>query len=134
MDTIQSMDGKILDSLLVVKNLLRVEDKEITIVDQNFDKEYLSTHINRLKPFTDAAKAKGMIVRMAIGKSDPDVIKEFDAATGLGLEYGMADDILLKTIVRSNPGVVLWKDGKILDKWHINKLPDFNTVASIYGL
>ena len=97
-------------------------------------KEYLSTHINQLKPFTDAAKAKGMIVRMAIGKSDPDVIKEFDVATGLGLEYGMADDILLKTIVRSNPGVVLWKDGKILDKWHINKLPDFDKVAAIYGL
>lgn len=134
MDTIQTLDGLKVEAPLVIKNLISVEDKEITIVDQNFDKEYLSTHINQLKPFTDAAKAKGMIVRMAIGKSDPDVIKEFDVATGLGLEYGMADDILLKTIVRSNPGVVLWKDGKILDKWHINKLPDFDKVAAIYGL
>ena len=134
-DTVMVLDDPTMkDSVIIIKSLDRVEDKEITVVDQNFNKDYLSTHINKLKPFTDAAKAKGMTVRMAIGKSDPDVIREFDKATGLGLEYGTADDILLKTIVRSNPGVVLWKDGVILDKWHINKLPDFSAVAAEYGL
>jgi uncharacterized membrane protein YphA (DoxX/SURF4 family) len=134
-DTVQVMDNDMkVEKEQIIRTLDRVEDKEVTVIDQNFDKDYLSKHIDILKPFTDAAKAKGLTVRMAIGKSDPEVIKEFDKVTGLELDYGMADDILLKTIVRSNPGVVLWKDGKILDKWHINKLPDFESVAKEYGL
>ena len=134
-DTVQVMNtDKKIEEEKIVRMLDRVEDKEVTVIDQNFDKDYIAKHVDVLKPFTDAAKAKGMTVRMAIGKSDPEVIAEFDKATGLGLDYGMADDILLKTIVRSNPGIVLWKDGVILDKWHIKKLPDFDKVAKEYGL
>ena len=116
----------------VVKSFKEVLDREESYIDQNWSKSYIKKHTDKLKPFTDKAKKAGYRVVMAIGKSDPDAIKDFDAATGLGIEYGMADDILLKTIVRSNPGVVLWKDGKILDKWHIKKLPDFETVEGEY--
>jgi len=116
----------------IVKTLDKVVDKEVTYIDQNWDQSYLDTHKQKLKPFTDAAKSAGIPVLMAIGKSDPDAIMEFDKATGLNIDYGTADDILLKTIVRSNPGIVLWQNGKILDKWHINKLPDFEKVKAKY--
>ena len=120
------------EDTLIVKAFDRLEDREVTKINQNWSKAYIAKHINKLKPFTDQAIADGHQVIMGIGKSDPDAIKDFDEATGLGLQYGMADDILLKTIVRSNPGVVLWKNGKILDKWHINKLPDYQEVKSKY--
>ena len=116
----------------IVKNFDRIQEREEEYIDQNFDASYIKTHVEELKPFTDAAKNSGIAVRMAVGKSDPNAIAQFDQETGLGIDYGMGDDILLKTIVRSNPGVVLWKDGKILDKWHINKLPDFNKVKEKY--
>jgi len=132
-DTIMVMDLETnLEKASLVKSFDRIEEKEVAYVDQNWDPEYIATHIEKLKPFTEAAKKTGIPVMMAIGKSDPDAIAEFDKATGLALRYGMADDILLKTIVRSNPGIVLWKDGIILDKWHINKLPDFSQVQSQY--
>jgi len=112
---------------MIVKSFDKVVERQETYKDYVWDAEYLAKH-KKLKPFTDAAKTAGLPVTMAIGGADEMQIKDFDIDTQLGLQYGMADDILLKTIVRSNPGIVLFKDGKILDKWHINKLPDFDSV------
>ncbi len=44
--------------------------------------------------------------------------------TGAEYPFAQTDDITLKTIIRSNPGLVLLKDGKIIRKWSHNKLPD----------
>ena len=111
-----------------VKSFDKVVQKEETYTDYVWDEDYLKKH-SKLKPFTDAAKVQNIPIIMAIGGADEMQIKDFDMDTQLGIRYGTADDILLKTIVRSNPGVVLMKDGKILDKWHIKKLPDFESVA-----
>jgi len=112
---------------MIVRQFDRVVEKEESYTDYIWDKSYLEKHA-QLKPFTDAAKKAGVPVVMAIGGADEMQIKDFNIDTGLDLTYGMADDILLKTIVRSNPGIVLFKDGKVINKWHINKLPDFNAI------
>ncbi len=36
-----------------------------------------------------------------------------------------SDETVLKTMIRSNPGLLLIKDGKVLRQWHINDFPDF---------
>lgn len=125
--TVDTMDMAKGATEMIVKQFDRVVEREETYTDYIWDKDYLAKHA-KLKPFTDAAKQAGLPVVMAIGGADEMQIKDFNADTGLDLTYGMADDILLKTIVRSNPGVVLFKDGKVIKKWHINKLPDFATI------
>lgn len=44
--------------------------------------------------------------------------------TGAEYPFCQMDDITLKTIIRSNPGLLLIKDGTILNKWSDNQLPD----------
>ena len=68
------------------------------------------------------AKSKGYAFYGATSSLD-DVIEEYGAQTGAVYPFVSADDILLKTVVRSNPGLVLLKKGLIIDKWHHNDIP-----------
>lgn len=43
-----------------------------------------------------------------------------------------ADAVPLKSMVRSNPGVLLLQHGTILEKWHYNTLPDFEALEKKY--
>jgi hypothetical protein len=43
-----------------------------------------------------------------------------------------ADETLIKTMIRSNPGLYLMKDGQIIQKWHIKHIPDFETIKAQY--
>lgn len=45
--------------------------------------------------------------------------------------YYFADATVLKTMVRSNPGVILLQDGKVLAKWHYNDTPLADDVVEI---
>lgn len=49
----------------------------------------------------------------------------------LAAPYFLADATVLKTIVRSNPGVWLLKDGIVIGKWHYNDTPLTDEVINL---
>ncbi|MEO9872571.1 BT_3928 family protein [Ekhidna sp.] len=55
----------------------------------------------------------------------------FRHANQLAAPYFFADATVLKTMVRSNPGVLLLKDGVVLAKWHYNDTPLADDVIEI---
>jgi triosephosphate isomerase len=56
--------------------------------------------------------------------SNGQVIERWRVGTGAEYEFCLTDDIVLKTMIRSNPGLMLLHDGKIIRKWSVNKLSD----------
>lgn len=53
-----------------------------------------------------------------------DEIELWKDKTGAEYPFCFSDDITLKTIIRSNPGLLLLKNGTIYRKWSYNNLPD----------
>ena len=60
----------------------------------------------------------------ALTSSPAEEIDLWREKTGAEYPFCQMDDITLKTIIRSNPGLLLIKDGTILNKWSDNRLPD----------
>ena len=56
--------------------------------------------------------------------SGEKAIEKWRDLTGAEYPFCHTDDITLKTIIRSNPGLVLLKDGKVIRKWSHNNLPE----------
>ena len=55
--------------------------------------------------------------------SDPKAISRWQDLTGAEYPFCLTDGTTLKTIIRSNPGLLLLKDGTIIGKWSHNDLP-----------
>ncbi|QNL22586.1 DoxX family protein [Hyphobacterium sp. CCMP332] len=74
------------------------------------------------------------IQTMIITSSDGQEVK--NTFTELGLPdipvyYG--DATVLKTMIRSNPGLILIEEGTILEKWHFRDTPSKNKLAKVIG-
>ena len=109
-------------------------DKEEEYTEYTWKDSFLNAYKDKVHPFVSAAEASRISCGVIAGGASPEMLADLESETNLRADYYTADDILLKTIVRSNPGVVLWKDGTIIEKWHIRKLPEWSKVASKYGI
>jgi len=58
--------------------------------------------------------------------SGEKAIAHWREATGASYPFCQADDIVLKTIIRSNPGLVLLHNGVVTRKWSHNALPEID--------
>lgn len=53
----------------------------------------------------------------------PEELEAWQEKYDIFYETFFADDIVLKTIIRSNPGLVWMNEGKVMKKWHYNDFP-----------
>lgn len=50
-------------------------------------------------------------------------LEQLDNKAQFGFDYLQADETMLRTITRSNPGIIIIQNGVIIAKYHINHLP-----------
>lgn len=120
------------DSMYIQESMVEVVEKDGIETNYTWSADVLEKYKSTAVPFIQAAQAAGISCYEVVGLTDAKMLEAFQEELGISMPFYMADDILLKTIVRSNPGFVLWKDGKIVHKWHIKKLPDFESVKNTY--
>ena len=69
---------------------------------------------------------------ITMSASSSDMIEEFRHEVQAAYPFYFTDETTLKTIVRSNPGLLLLKKGTILNKWHYNDFPTFKEIKENY--
>lgn len=76
-----------------------------------------------IKKVAEEVKAQGVEPIILTSHSDEE-IKNILTAHAINIPYYLADATVLKTIIRSNPGIWLLQDGTVKGKWHYNTLPN----------
>ena len=70
---------------------------------------------------------------ICITSSLPDQSAVFAQETGAPYEFFTCDEITLKTIIRSNPGLLVIKNGTVVGKWHYNDIPTPDEFKKEFG-
>lgn len=65
--------------------------------------------------------------------SGDEGIQRWRDITGAEYPFCTSDETTLKTIIRSNPGLVLLKDGVVIGKWSHNQLPQASELTAPLG-
>ncbi|GAA4356821.1 DoxX family protein [Hymenobacter saemangeumensis] len=82
--------------------------------------------INKL--FADAEKSKRGIESLIITSSSPAEFDVFRHTSNFAVPYYFADATVLKSMIRSNPGFIILKDGVVKGKYHYHDIPSIGKV------
>ena len=94
----------------------------IVMISHDLDKFNLE-NIDQIKDLIEYSN-KNSINFIALTSSFFDESADFFVRNNIDISFFSCDEITLKTMVRSNPGFIMMKNGTILDKWHFNDIPD----------
>jgi uncharacterized membrane protein YphA (DoxX/SURF4 family) len=81
------------------------------------------SHINKINEIYDYAKQNGYCF-ICLTSSLPQQITEWKTSTGAEYPFCTTDDVTLKTIIRSNPGLMLIHNAVVVNKWADRQIPD----------
>ncbi|MGB2849693.1 MAG: DoxX family protein [Saprospiraceae bacterium] len=85
----------------------------------------------QINPLVNVLTKEGIKTFAVTGGLGSSHMNDFAQKINAAYPIYQADDILLKTIMRSNPGLILWKNGKIIQKWHYKQLPSLEELRAL---
>lgn len=117
------------EGLNVTDSLLSDPDYSLMVVSYDLT----ITHESAFKELNAIASgaSKAGVDFYAVAVNDGK-LEEFRHRNQTAYKFYHADATPLKTIIRSNPGLVLLKNGVVINKWHYRHLPTFDELNSTY--
>ncbi len=100
------------------------------LVSYRLDKANLKIQ-PEINAFATACEKAG-IPFIGLTSNSPEEIEEFRHEVQAPYPYYITDATQLKTMIRSNPGLILLKGSKVLDMWHYNSFPSFEGLVKSY--
>ena len=101
------LDGGEYTFLLVSPALSKADDSGMDLINEVYD--YALEHGYRF---------------LCVTASSDEDIAAWQESTGAEYPFALMDEITLKTMIRSNPGLMLLKNGVVINKWSVMNLPD----------
>lgn len=103
--------------------------KKLLILVQSVDKAERA-NFDDINKLVKAAEQQGITPMVITSSSGPD-FEAFRHEVNLAAPYYYGDGTVLKTILRSNPGILVLQDGTVKGKWHHNDTPDIEEVKAL---
>lgn len=118
-----------------IENMYGEDIKDFFLFDTNYTfvlvsynlEKYNSKQQEKINKFAQEAINNGANF-ICLTSSTEDLINPFIETHAPPYEFFNCDEITLKTIIRSNPGLVLMQEGTILNKWHWRDIPTFEEI------
>lgn len=138
------VNQRIDDSQLVLKHGLVIEDADgnnfTDEIIENPDYQFILTSYD-----LDNAAGQGMYdafdlftsisgnnINVAmVTSSTGDIVEKYRELYTIDYDVFFADDTELKAMIRSNPGLILLKNGVVVSKWHYNDIPQIDDVEEL---
>ena len=120
------------DTIQRIDSTFETKSRMVSQETYTFPDDYTAPWKEKVNPLLEAAEKQGIKSFAVTAYADPAMIDDFRHETQAAYPFYFADDITLKTVIRSNPGIVLWKDGKIVMKWHHRQVPSFEEIEAVY--
>jgi len=114
--------GDFTEEILTKKRILILISNITKVNERNFDD--IAALIQDLR---------GTDVRISVvSSSSEEEIQAMVKRLEWDVDYYMADATVLKTIIRSNPGLMVMQEGVILGKYHHNNTPEASQVLELF--
>ena len=112
----------------VTDSLLNDPNYSLMVVAPHLDDTHDAAFRDKLNPLAMACD-KAHIKFYAVSA---DEAENFRHKNQTAYPFYMADETPLKTMMRSNPGLMLLKNGIVINKWHYKHLPTFEQLNEMY--
>jgi uncharacterized membrane protein YphA (DoxX/SURF4 family) len=117
-----------LDGADYTQDIIENPDYNFVLIAYDLDQTETSAYAE-INEFVNECNKNG-VAFTTLTASSKEQIEAFEKEHNTALNFYNCDGTVLKTIIRSNPGLVLMKNGVVIDNWHYHSIPPFSDVEA----